>query len=179
MSEPGTHKPVRTTWSFFMLIFSAHPSSPILPAAVFSRFRPQGVPHPPHPSLRPQTLVAFGYCSTVVPFSSLHRHFSTSHKNTSRIRNLFYSECSPVTRNSARNLLVYPGTRKPGMPINGGLCRSDSAHRGKGREEKRLLQLRIYLHVKFMTLTRTLGPPPRPAQQRPDPDSQPQNQHPR
>lgn len=69
VSEPGTHKPVRTTWSFFLLIFSAHPSSPILPAAVFSRFRPQGVPHPPHPSLRPQTLVAFGYCSTVVPFS--------------------------------------------------------------------------------------------------------------
>lgn len=83
-----------------------------------------------------------------------------------------------MTRNSARNLLVYPGTRKPGMPISGGLCRSDSAHRG-AREEKRLLQLRIYLHVKFMTLTRALGPPPRPAQQRPDPDSQPQNQHPR
>lgn len=78
--HPPTSRLGRRGAFFLLIFFPAHPSSITLPAAVFSRFRPQGVPHPPHPSLRPQTLVAFGYCSTVVPFSSLHRQFSTSHK---------------------------------------------------------------------------------------------------
>lgn len=90
-SAPGTHKPARTTWSFLLIFLP--PSSLFFYQQLFFQGtdRPQGAPHP-HPSLRAQALVAFGYCSTEVPFFLFTDIQHISQK--SRDGNLFYSQRS-------------------------------------------------------------------------------------
>lgn len=113
------------------------------------------------------------YCGT---FLSLHRH---SAHLTKKIATVIYSIPSVVGYQKSRSqsrliFLVYP------LPESR-VCKSMAVYAVRlgtqGEREKRLMQLRICTSIR--TLTRALGPPPRPAQQRPDPDSQPQNQHPR
>lgn len=116
----------------------------VLPAAVFSRFRPQEVPHP-RPSLRPQALVGFGYCSTVVPFF-LFTDIQHISQKKSRDGNLFYSQRSrspEIPLAISTHPVSLSGTRKPGMQISGGLCSSVRHTRG-GREA---CTAAAYLHV--------------------------------
>lgn len=114
-----------------LLVFFFAPLVSLLNRQVFSQGSGPGAPHPHRAYAR---RLFFGYCSTVVPFFSLHRH--SAHLTKARDRNLFYSECGRVTRDSARNLDSSPcvysaGTREPGMLINGGLC-MQSVRRTKG-----------------------------------------------
>lgn len=169
-SAPGTHKPARTTWSSSRF-FSLPPLVSYLPATLVQGSGPRRLHTTP--SLRPQALV--GYCSTVVPL-----FFFTDIQHISQKRaTVVYSIPSvggyqQVRSQSRLILLVYP------VPESR-VCQSlavyavGSANKGRWTEASAALPV----CTSIMTLTRALGPPLRPAQQRSDPESQPQDQHPR
>lgn len=174
-SAPGTHKPARTTWSFLLGFFACTPRLFSYQQLVFQGSGPRGSTSTPVPapadSCRTRILQ---YCRT---FLSLHRH--SPHLTKPDVRNLFYSERrrSPeIPLAISTHSLRLSGTRKPGMPITHGLCNS-ARHTRVGEGARHILHC-VRICTSIRTLTRASGPPPRPAQQRPDPDSQPQDQHP-
>lgn len=182
-SAPGTHKPARTTWSFLLIFFLWCPLPRLLfyQQLFFQGSGPRGL-HNQHPSLRPQgscRIRILQYCGT---FLSLHRHSAHLTKEKSRVRDLFHSERRWFTRNPARNLdsssssIRYQKAGYANQWWSNYVCRSGSAR--KGREGSVCCSC-VSIYTSIRTLTRASDPPPRPAQQRPGPDSQPQNQHPR
>lgn len=82
-SAPDTHNPARTTWSFLLIFLCWPPSSLVLPAIVFSRFRPQGAPQPtPQPAPADSRRIRIlQYCGA---FLSLHRHSAHLTRKVSR-----------------------------------------------------------------------------------------------
>lgn len=102
-SAPDTHNPARTTWSFLLIFYCAGPPRLLFYQQLFFQGSGPGGSTTNTPSLRPQTLVGFGYCSTVVPFF-LFTDIQHISPEKSRVRNLFHSERRWFTRNPARNL---------------------------------------------------------------------------
>ena len=137
-----------------------------------SRFRPQGAPH--HTELAPaDSCRILQYCVSL--FTDI-QHISQKRK---KVATVIYSilsvgGCQKIRSQSRLTLFVYP---VPESRRCQSLVVYAVGSANKGRVTEASVALPICTSIR--TLTRALGPPLRPAQQRSGPDSQPQDQHPR